>query len=84
MPMRHHTLWGCTDINPRGEPLMEYMVSTKFNILRKGNEPTFLKVRTRQVIDITLGTTFVENLVSDWHESIKESISDHRFICFKI
>ena len=62
----HHTLWGSTDINPRGESIMEYMVSTKFNILNKG---TFLIVTRRQVIDLTLGTTLVGNLVSDWHVS---------------
>ena len=55
---------------------MEYMVSTKLDNLNKGNEPTFLKVR-RQVIDLTLGTTIVGNLVSDWHISSEESLSDH-------
>ena len=25
----HHTLWGSTDLKPRGESLMEYMVSTE-------------------------------------------------------
>ena len=39
------------------------MVSTKLNILNKGKEPTFLNVRRRQVIDLTLGTTLVGNLV---------------------
>ena len=29
----HHTLWGSKDSNPRGKPLMEYMVNTKLNIL---------------------------------------------------
>ena len=48
----HHILWGSTDINPRGESLMEYMVSTKLNILNKASDPTFLKVRRRQVIDL--------------------------------
>ena len=61
---------------------MEYMVRTKLNILNKGNEPTFLNVRRRQVIDLTLGTTLVGNLVSDLHVSSKESLSDHRYICF--
>ena len=63
---------------------MEYMVSTKLNILNKGNEPTFLNVRRRQVIDLTLGTTLIGNLVSDLHVSSEESLSDHRYICFKI
>ena len=33
----HHTLWESMEINPRDESLMEYMESTKFNILNKGN-----------------------------------------------
>ena len=45
------------DINPWGESLMEYMLSTKLNILNKGNEPNFLNVRGKQVIDLILGTS---------------------------
>ena len=63
---------------------MEYMVSTNLNILNKGNEPTFLNVRRRQVIDLTPRTTLVGKLVSDWLVSSEESPSDHRYICFKI
>jgi hypothetical protein len=37
----HHIIWGSADINPRGEWLMEYLVSTNLNILNKSNEPTF-------------------------------------------
>jgi hypothetical protein len=55
------------DFNPWSESLMEYMVSTKLNILNKGNEPTFLNIRRRQVIDLTLWTTLVGNLVSDMY-----------------
>jgi hypothetical protein len=53
------------DINPRCESLMEFMVNTNLNILKKCNEPNFLNVRRRQVIYLTLGTTLVGNLVSD-------------------
>ena len=63
---------------------MEYMVSTNLNIINKGNGSTFLNVRRRQVIDLTLGTTLVGNIVSDWHVSSEESLSDHRYIRFKI
>lgn len=41
MPM-HTTLYGgSADINPQGECLMEYLVSTNLNILNKSNKPTF-------------------------------------------
>jgi hypothetical protein len=32
-----HIMQGSTDINPQGEGLMEYSVSTDINILNKGN-----------------------------------------------
>jgi hypothetical protein len=51
---------------------MECTENTNLNILNKGNEPTFLNVRKRQVIDLTLGTT------------LEEYLSDHRYISFKI
>jgi splicing factor 45 len=34
----HHIIWGSTDVNPQGECLMEYLVSTNHNILNKGND----------------------------------------------
>ena len=61
---------------------MAYMVSTKHIILHKGNEPTFLNVRRRQIIDLTLETMLVGNLMSDWQVSTEESLSDHRYIYF--
>jgi splicing factor 45 len=36
----HHTLWGSTGTNPRGECLMEFLVSLNLNVLNHGNEPT--------------------------------------------
>ena len=80
--MKKCDLVHCTEAGIEG--LMEYMLSTKLTILSKGNEPTFLNVRMRQDIDLTLGTTLVGNLMSEWHVSSEEYLSDHRYICFKI
>jgi hypothetical protein len=43
----HQILWGSTDINPRGERFMEYLVSSNLDILNQGNERTFV-VHNRQ------------------------------------
>jgi hypothetical protein len=43
------------DINPRGECLMEYLVSINLSILNKGNEATFVISNRKEVIDLTLG-----------------------------
>jgi hypothetical protein len=48
----HHIIWGSTDIHPRGECLMEYLVSTNLNILNKGNEPTFVISKRKEVMDL--------------------------------
>jgi hypothetical protein len=80
----HHTLWGNTGVNPRGESLMEYLVSSNMYILNCGNEPTFVVSNRKEVIDLTLGTNEISNLVSNWHLSEETSLSDHRDICFQL
>jgi hypothetical protein len=80
----HHTMWGSTGSNPRAESLMEFLVSLNLNILNHGNEPTFVVCNRKEVIDLTLGTNKIVNLVSNWHVSDESSLSDHRYICFQI
>ncbi|PNF41013.1 hypothetical protein B7P43_G08809 [Cryptotermes secundus] len=70
----YHTLWGSTDINPREECLMEYLVSSNLNILHQGNEPTFVICNGQEVIDLTLGTNKIGNLISNWHVSDEPSL----------
>ncbi|PNF32611.1 hypothetical protein B7P43_G18092 [Cryptotermes secundus] len=74
----HHILWGSTDINPREQCLMEYLVCSKLNIPNQGNETTFVVCKRQEVIDLTLGTNKIGNLISNWHVSDEPSISDHR------
>jgi hypothetical protein len=49
----HHIIWGSTAINPRGQCLMEYLVSMNLSILNKGNEPTVVISNRKEVIDFT-------------------------------
>jgi hypothetical protein len=74
----HHILWGSNGTNPRGESLMEFLVSSNLNILNHGKEPTFVVCNKNEVIDLTLGTTNIGNLVNIWHVSDEPSVSDHR------
>jgi hypothetical protein len=37
----HHTAWGSTDCNGRGEALIEFLNSTTLEIFNRGCEPTF-------------------------------------------
>jgi hypothetical protein len=40
----HHILWWNTGTNPRGGSLMEFLMSSNLNVLKHGNEPTFVVV----------------------------------------
>jgi hypothetical protein len=71
----HSILWGSFGTNPRGECLMEFLASSNSNILNHGNEPTFVVRNRKEVIDLTLGTNNIANLVSNWHVSDEPSLS---------
>ena len=52
----HHTAWGSTNCNSRGEALIEFLNTSNLEILNRGNEPTFCTSVRQEVTDITLGS----------------------------
>lgn len=80
----HHTLWGSSDTNQRGEELVEFLAASSLEILNKGNEPTFVTSNRSEVLDVTfVSRDFLERII-DWHVSREETLSDHKEINFKI
>ncbi|XP_032685218.1 uncharacterized protein LOC116850721 [Odontomachus brunneus] len=79
-----HVGWGSTGINPRGESLHEFVMDSKLIILNRGTEPTFMDCRRREVIDLTLCTRGVADLVKDWRVSNEPSGSDYRQLRFAL
>jgi hypothetical protein len=63
---------------------MEYLVIANLNIHNKGNETTFVISSRKAVIDLTLGTDKIGDLVTNWHVSDKIPLSDHRYIVFQV
>jgi len=52
----HHVIWGRSDVNQRGESLLEFILNNNLEILNVGNVPTFaIRVRS-EVLDITLSS----------------------------
>lgn len=80
----HHTVWGSTDIYPRGKSLSEYLSSTNLLIQNKGNTPTFVNKIRREVIDITLATHRVSRDIKCWRVEPEVTFSDHKWITFEI
>jgi len=50
----HHTVWGSTDTNRKGEELLEYLASTDLETLNKGSESTFCTAVRMEVLDLTI------------------------------
>ena len=80
----HHSAWGSTNCNSRGEAQVGFLNSSNLEILNQGNEPTFCSGCRFQVIDITLGSFGLLESIIDWEVSLEPSLSDHRHILFTL
>jgi len=58
---------------------MEYLVRTNLNIVNRGNDPTFVISKGKEVRDLTLRNDKICDLVTNWHVSDEPSFSDHRY-----
>ncbi|XP_046145366.1 uncharacterized protein LOC123988658 [Osmia bicornis bicornis] len=61
----HHIVWGSSNINKRGEALLEYLATTDLEILNRGSSPTFVTSRRQEVLDITLASAKAAQAIQD-------------------
>jgi hypothetical protein len=80
----HHSVWGSTNCNSRGEAMVEFLNSSKLDILNWGNEPTFCIGGRLEVTDITLGSLRLLESIICWEVSSEPALSDHRHILFTL
>ncbi|XP_046142824.1 uncharacterized protein LOC123988083 [Osmia bicornis bicornis] len=78
----HHTVWGST--NTAGTALLEYLATTGLEILNIGSSPTFVTSRRQDVIDLTLGSAKVTQVIKHWKVRDESTLSDHRLITFEL
>jgi hypothetical protein len=74
----HHSAWGSTNCNGRGEGLMEFLGASNLEILNQGNEPTFCNGHRSEVTVITLGSFGLLESIMNWEVSLEPSLSDYR------
>ena len=80
----HHSVWGSTTCNSRGEALVEFLNTTNMDILNRENEPTFCSGGRSEMSDNTLESLrFLESIIC-WKVSSAPSPSDHRYILFTL
>ena len=63
---------------------MEYLNSTNFEILNRGNDPTFCNGLRLELIDIILGYFGLLGRVKSWEVSSELPLLDHRHILFPL
>ena len=80
----HHTIWGSSDINPRGEDLLTFCVSADLNFCNVGNRPTYRNKIREEVLDLTLVNRCAWDRVVGWHVSNVPSFSDQMYIRFQV
>lgn len=66
----HHTVWGSTKCNSRGDALLGYIVGTDLMILNRGSVPTFKNIRRQEVIDITLASGILKPYINQSLEGL--------------
>lgn len=80
----HHTVWGSSDINKRGESLLEYISANNIDICNRGDKPTYVNSRRHEVLDLTLCSQILTDRITSWEVSDEVSLSDHKHITFSI
>lgn len=78
----HHSSWGSTNINKRGESLYNYLLNEEACVLNEGDSPTFCSNGREEVLDITICSPSLVHLIHNWHVSDDPSLSDHNHIRF--
>lgn len=73
----HHYAWGSTNINPRGDSLLEFIIATELMILNEGDKPTFVNKIRKEVLDISLCSRELHSHIYDWEvtEHIRQIIN---------
>lgn len=80
----HHTVWGSTDTNAKGESLLEFILTSDLIVLNKGKDPTFYNSVRKEVLDLTLTSISFAHIIKNWRVSNEILTSDHECIRFHI
>ncbi len=76
----HHTVWGGSDVNPRGESLCDYLMAHDPQVQNKGKAPTFITRVRQEVLVFTICSICVQKLIHGWGLSDEPSLLGHRYI----
>lgn len=76
-------LWDTVN-NQRGKHLLNIIQTHDLNVLNVKNKHTFQRGNQKSVIDITLATSNITDLIEGWDVSYELNASDHYYVTFNI
>ncbi|XP_017883620.1 uncharacterized protein LOC108627079, partial [Ceratina calcarata] len=79
-----HILWGSSVTNNRGLKLLDFMNINGLTWLNEGLVPTFSTSIREETLDVTMVSLEIRSALSQWKVLDDLSLSDHRFISFKL
>ena len=62
----HHSNWGSSQNNFRGDEIANFLAQTDLIVLNKGSKPTFQRAHLSSVIDVTLASNYLSTKINDW------------------
>ena len=80
----HHTIWGSSDVNKRGESLLDYLLCCHLDIANVGCKPTFINSIREEVLDLTLISSSIASSLINWRVTDEATLSDHQHIRFDL
>lgn len=80
----HHIIWSSSNINLRGEQLVQYLMKTDLMVMNSGRKPTFINGTRRECLDITIASCELSKQIHSWKVADEATFSDHRLIKFKL
>ena len=68
----HHTIWGSTDTNSKGEYLAQFIYTNNLEVINipnrdknEGNKYTFVTGNRQEVLDLTLASPVISKKISE-------------------
>ncbi|XP_011313113.1 uncharacterized protein [Fopius arisanus] len=80
----HHQGWGSSNTSTKGDALHDFLIVNNLLLLNREKEPTFMDCRKQEVLDMTICTADLIDLIRDWRVSKERSGSDHGQIRLKL
>ena len=76
----HSVTWGHPDNNTRGDAFEDFIAGHPLHILNRGSLPTYQTSRAQSVIDVTLASHTIQDLIVNWEVCRENYLSDHKCI----